>query len=101
MSKNIDKTRIKNLNGKCQKPLNHDKQSPADALKTVSKIAICKTAEATDNMISNKIVDKITKLSRGLPQNSSKTVKSETENIGFDRERPKERYLYLKKVVNY
>ena len=38
MSKNIDKTRIKNLNGKCsQKPLNHDKQSPVDALKTVSK----------------------------------------------------------------
>ena len=68
MNKNIDKTRIKNVNGKySQKPLNHDKQSPADALKTASKRAICKTAEATDNMISNKIVDKITKLSRGLP----------------------------------
>ena len=68
MSKNIDKTRFKNLNGKCsQKPLNHDRQSPADVLKTASKIAICKTAEATDNMISNKVVDKITKLSRGLP----------------------------------
>ena len=68
ISKNIDKTRIKNLNEKySQKPLNHDKQSPADALKTASKRAICKTAEATDNMISNKIVDKITKFSRGLP----------------------------------
>ena len=51
-------------------------------------------------MVSNKIANKITKVSRTLPQNksdSSETVKSETENIGTDRETPRESYIYLQK----
>ena len=43
-------------------------------------------------MIGNKIDDKITKVSKNLPQNNSKTVESEIENTGFDKEVPKERY---------
>ena len=39
-------------------------------------------------MIGNKIADKIIKVSRSSPQNCS-----ETEDTGFDREVPKERYI--------
>ena len=66
------------------------KQSAADALRWApSKSVIQKTAEATGNLTDNKIPDKITKVWRSSPQNSSETVESETENIGFNREIPK------------
>ena len=45
-----------------QKLLDHAKQSATDALKTSSKRVIRKTAEATDDLIGNKIANKITKL---------------------------------------
>ena len=38
------------------------------------KKAIQKTAEVTGDLISDKIADKTTKVSRCLPQNSSETV---------------------------
>ena len=44
-------------------------------------------------MISNKIADKITKISRTLPQNSSETFESKRKNTGSDEEIPKERYI--------
>ena len=57
----IGKTISKNLNGNySQKLLTHAKQSATGALKTVSKRAIQRTAEATDYLIDNKIDDKIT-----------------------------------------
>ena len=62
-----------------QKVLDHAKQSAIDTLKTASKKAIHNTAEATGDLISNKIPDKISKISRTSPQNSSETVKSEIE----------------------
>ena len=43
-----------------QKLLDHAKQSVTDALKTTSKRIIQKTAEATDDLIGNKIADRIT-----------------------------------------
>ena len=48
-------------------------------------------------MISNKIADKITKVSRTSSQKSSLTVTNETENIELDREIPKERNISLEK----
>ena len=55
--KNISKT----LSGKySQKRLDHTKQSPTAALKTVSKRAFPKTTEATGNFIGYKISDRIT-----------------------------------------
>ena len=48
-------------------------------------------------MIGHKISNKITKVSRNSPQNSSLTVEIETENIGFDREIPKERHISSEK----
>ena len=59
MGKNISKS----LNSKySQQILDHAKQSATDALKTSSKRVIRKTAEATDDLIGNKIANKITKL---------------------------------------
>ena len=54
----------------------HAKQSATDAFKTASNRAIQKTAEATGDLIVNKIAGKITKVSKTLPN----TVKNETEN---------------------
>ena len=63
MSKNIGKRISKNLRDKySQKLLDHAKQSAADALKNTSKRVIQKTAEATGDLIGNKIPDKITKV---------------------------------------
>ena len=56
------KTMGKNLNCKCsQKVLYSAKKSTTDVIKTASKRAIQKTAEATGDLIGNKIADKIKK----------------------------------------
>ena len=47
-----------------QKLLDSAKKSTTDAIKTASKRAIQKTAEATGDLISNKIDDKITSVSK-------------------------------------
>ena len=61
MSKCIRKNTSRNLISKySQKLIDHAKQSATDALQTVSKTAIQKTAEATGDLIGNKIADKIT-----------------------------------------
>ena len=51
MGKSIGANISKNLSGKCsQKHLDHTKQPATDALKTVFKLAILKTADATGNL---------------------------------------------------
>ena len=78
MGKNIGKNISKTLSGKySQKFLDHAKKSAADAFTTASKIAIPKTAEATDDLIGNEIADKITGVSKNLQQNNSETVANE------------------------
>ena len=47
-----------------QKLLDSAKRFTADAIKTASKRAIQKTAEATGDLIGNKIADKITSVSK-------------------------------------
>ena len=47
-----------------QKLIDSTKTSTTDAMKTVSKRAIKKTAEATDDLIGNKIAEKITSVSK-------------------------------------
>ena len=47
-----------------QKLLDTAKKSTTNAIKTVSKRAIQKTAEATDELIGNKIADKMTNVSK-------------------------------------
>ena len=60
MSKGVGKTKSKSLSCKYSKKLiYHAKQSTTDALTTASKRAIQKTAEATGDLIGNKIERKI------------------------------------------
>ena len=89
MGKNIGKNMSKNLSGKYSlKLLDHAKKSATDALKTSSKRIIQKTAEATGDLICNKIANRITKVSKNLQQNNSETVTNE-----HDKEILKERYI--------
>ena len=63
MGENIGKNIRKNLSDKyTQKILDHIKRSATDALKTTSKRVIQKTAEATRDLIGNKIADVVAKL---------------------------------------
>ena len=58
MSKNVGKDIRKNLSSKCSpKVIDHAKKSTTNALKTVSKKAIQKAAEATGDLIGNKIAE--------------------------------------------
>ena len=75
-----------------QKLLDHPKQSARDALKTSSKSVIQKTAEATGDLIGNKIADKNTKVSKNPEENNLETVTNEN-----DKKKPKERYISPKK----
>ena len=54
------------------------KKSTTDAIKTASKRAIQKTAEATSDLIGNKKADKIKSTSKKYTQNASKKLNSKT-----------------------
>ena len=54
-----------------RKPLDSVKKSTTDAIKTASKRAIQKTAEATGDLIGNKIADKITSVSKKSNNNNN------------------------------
>ena len=72
MSKNTGENITKRLGGKYgQKLLDHAKQSKTDTFKTSSKRILQKTAEATSDLIGNKIANRITKVSRYSQQNNS------------------------------
>ena len=87
MGKKLGKNIMKKLSGKCsQRLLDHAKQSATDALKSVSKKkTIQKSAEATVDLIDNKIADKTTKISKIPSQINLEIIESETEH--------KERYI--------
>ena len=72
-----------------QKLLDHAKESATDALKASSKRFILKTAEATGDLIDNKIANKITK----SPKNSQDSSNSETVTNEHDKEITQERYI--------
>ena len=72
-----------------QKLLDSIKRSTTDATKTASKGAIQKTAEATCDLIDNKIADKITSVSK---KKSAKELQNvETEDV--EGASPKKRYI--------
>ena len=57
-TKKMGRYKSKSFSGKYnQKPLDHAKQPAIDVLKTASKTAIQKTAEATCDLIGNVIAD--------------------------------------------
>ena len=93
MGKNIGKNMSKNLSGKySQKRLNHDTQSAADSLTIISKRVIQETAEATGDLIGNKTVERITKVSKPLPQNRL-DIKNQNVKNQNHKEIHKERYM--------
>ena len=62
----------KSLSNKCgQKLLDSAKKSATDAIRTASKKTIQKTAEATGDLICNKIADKITSVSKKPSNNNT------------------------------
>ena len=68
-----------------QKRLDGAKKSTTDAIKTVSKRAVQKTAEETGELIGNAIVDKITSVSK-------KSAK-ELSNDETEVDKPKKGYI--------
>ena len=77
------------MSGKYSQNLfDHAKKSARDALRTFSKRVIQKTAEATSDLIGNKIANRIAKVSKHSQQNNSETVTNK-----HDKEIPKERYV--------
>ena len=72
-----------------QKLLDSAKTSTTDAIKTDSKRAIQKTAEATGDVIGNKIADKITSVSK----KSTKELPNDETEVDVERATPKKRYI--------
>ena len=85
-AKNIGKNLSNKYSKKC---LDRAKKSTTDAMKTASKKEIQITAEATHDLIGNKISHKITK--------ASKTSQSNLEAVKSEEDIPKERYISLEK----
>ena len=87
-AKNMGKS-LRNKYG--QKLLDSPKRSTTDAIKTASKRAIQKTAEATGNLIGNKTADKITSVSKKKPD---KDLHNNDETEDVEIATPKKRYIY-------
>ena len=63
-----------------QKLLDCAKKSVTDAIKTAPKRVIQKTAEATGDLIGNKIADKITSVSK-KPSNDNNNNNNDNEDV--------------------
>ena len=80
----------KNLSNKYgQRLLDSAKKSTTDAIKTASKRAIKKTAEATRDQIGNKIAYKITRVSK----KSTKELPNDETEVDEERATRKKRYI--------
>ena len=73
-----------------QKLLDSAKKSTTDAIKTASKRAIQKTAEATADLIVNKNADKITSVSK---KKSTKELPNDETEVDIEIAIPKKRYI--------
>ena len=83
----------KNLSNKYgQKLLDSAKKSATDAIKTASKRAFQKTAEATGDLIVNKIADKITIISKKFSAEHSMELHSKND-VNREIEVPQKRYI--------
>ena len=75
-AKNIGKSSINKYG---QKLLDRAKKSTIDAIKTASKRAIQKIAEATGDLIGNKIADRITSVSKEKSDNNNNNNNEDVE----------------------
>ena len=62
-----------------QKRLDYARESATDAFETASKRAIQKTAEATGDLVGNKIADRITEISKNSEQNNLETITNKND----------------------
>ena len=85
-AKNIGKS-LSNKSG--QKLISSDEKSTADGIKTASKRATQKTAEATGDLISNKIVDKITSVLKKF----TKELQNNEKEVDTPKKKKKKRYI--------
>ena len=88
-AKNIGKS-LSNKYG--QKLLDSAKKSTTDAIKTGPKRAIQKTAEATGDLIGNKIADKITSVSK-KPSNNNINNNNNDDDEDVELTTHKKRYI--------
>ena len=65
------------------------------------KKAIQNIAEANGDLTGRKIANKITKVSRNLPQNNPKIVTNEVENTAANKKYLKKIYISRKKAKKY
>ena len=80
-----------------QKPLDTAKRSTTDAIKTVSKRAIQKTAEAAGNLIGNKISDEITNTSK----KSLACSQNDDANSEIEAQKKKKKIHISRRKTNY
>ena len=78
-----------------QKLVDTAKKSATDAIMTTSKRAIQKAAEATGDLVGNKIADKITSVSK---KSLKKPHNEESSSTEVNNEIPKERYISPKET---
>ena len=64
-----------------KKLLNNTKKSTIDPIKTASKRAIQKTAEATGDLIGNKIADKTTSVSKKSSNNNNNNNNNNNDDV--------------------
>ena len=81
-----------------QKLLDSAKISTTDTIKTVSKRAIQKTAEATGHLIGNKIADKITGISKKSSNNDDDDDSAELTTHKKRYISPEERQQIINKL---
>ena len=77
-----------------QKLLDSTKKSATEDIKTASKRAIQKTAEATGDLIGNKIADKTTSASQKSSSNNNNNVDENSELTAHKKD------IYLQKKDN-
>ena len=77
-----------------QKLVDAAKKSATDAIETASKRTIQKTAEATADLVGNKIADKITSASK-------KSHSEEIQSNEVNNKIPKEIYFSKRRTTNY
>ena len=87
IGKHLAKAAKNKSNKYSQKLVDSAKKSATDAIKTASKGAIQKTAEATGYLIGNKIADNIT------AKPSKKSQNEEIQSNEVNNEIPKDRYI--------
>ena len=84
-----------------QKLLDSAKKSTTDAIKTASKRAIQKTAEATGDLIGNEIADKITSVSKKPFNNNNNNNNDDDAEITAHKKRyisPEERQQIINEL---